>query len=44
MSKDILVVDRREFDRLKVSRNSVHHYIEADGVVLYERPRDGSAG
>jgi predicted nucleotidyltransferase len=44
MSKDILVVDRREYDRLKVSLNSVHHYIEADGVVLYERPGHGSAG
>jgi uncharacterized protein len=37
MSKDILVVDRREHERMKVSRNSVHHFIATDGVVLYER-------
>ena len=43
MSKDILVIDRREHERMKVSRNSVHYFIATDGVVLYERPRNGSA-
>jgi len=43
MSKDILVVDRREHERMRVSRNSVHYFIAADGIVLYERPGNGSA-
>lgn len=43
MSKDILVADRQEHERMKVSRNSVHYFIATDGVVLYERPDNGSA-
>lgn len=43
MSKDILVVDRREHERMKVSRNSVHYFIATEGLVLYERPGNGSA-
>ena len=43
MSKDILVVDRREHERMKVSHNSVHYFIATDGIVLYERPGNGSA-
>ena len=44
MSKDILVVDQREHSRMRVSHNSVHYFIATDGVVLYERPGNGSAG
>ncbi|HZL53479.1 MAG TPA: nucleotidyltransferase domain-containing protein [Terracidiphilus sp.] len=43
MSKDILVVDRQEHERMKVSRNSVHYFIATDGLALYERPGNGSA-
>jgi len=43
MSKDVLVVDRREHERMKVSRNSVHYFIATEGIVLYERPTDGPA-
>lgn len=43
MSKDVLVVERREYERMKVSRNSVHYFIATEGVALYERAGDGSS-
>ena len=41
MSMDILTVDFERHVRFRNSINSVHHDIDKEGIVLYERALDG---
>jgi len=42
MPVDLLVYSVERHEKFKVSRNSVHSYIDREGVVLYERNDDRS--
>jgi predicted nucleotidyltransferase len=43
MSVDILVASRRKFDLWRPWLNSVFHYIDQEGIILYDRDHPESA-